>query len=138
MSNIKDGLRTLLLSQPTITAIVGAEGVYVNKAPQGKNPPYAIIDGVRTDPLGTLTETVGLRFKDTDIDCFAATEPVAQQLANAVSDFLKDYVGPAGPDDTINAVLWTDEDDDFVPDVEGGDQGRHLVTLDFNIQYTPN
>jgi len=59
-------------------------------------------------------------------------------LAKKVSVFLEDYTGAAGLDETIDAVLFNGESDDFEPPADGSDCGLYVVTLDFQIQYTPS
>lgn len=132
---ITTSLRTLLLSQVAITNRTGTR-IFVTKADQNTASPYIVITRISHDPLKALDGTTGLRFTDVDIDCCATDYPTAVAVADAVREFLKDYSGSAG-NETINAVLLNDEDDDFIIAGDGRDAGYHMVTLDFQIQHTP-
>lgn len=137
---IEIGLRQLLLSESSITSKLNQtnprlKGIYNDTVPQQAQPSYIVLTELRGDNLLALDGTGGLKFRDFDIDCKANTRVKAKALAKAVSDFLENYTGSAG-DDTINAVLWNDETDEFEPDEQGSDGGVFVTTLDFTIQYT--
>lgn len=140
---IKDGLRTLLSGQASITSLVPAQVMkngatvnrfFVDKIAQGIIPPYIVISRTRVDPRKTLGTTTGIVESEIDVDCFADTEPLAEAISAAVSSFLKDYTGPAGVLDTIRAVEWDDTNDFQNPEV-GQDVWRHAVTLTFTIHH---
>ena len=84
----------------------------------------------------SLDGTSELRFIDFDIDCKSRTSARVGTLATAVRTFLADYTGAAG-DQTIDAVLFGGESDDFEQPADGSDKGLYVTTLDFNIQYKP-
>ena len=140
---IKSGLRTLLLAEATITALcpaqtlkgVSRDSIFVDKAAQGAKPPFIIISRIGSDPLLALDGTYGMRSTEIDIDCYEATGPEAESLATAVSNYLDDYSGAAGGSDTIDAVLLDDTNDFLVPEEDGKDNIRHVVTLSFTIQH---
>lgn len=137
---IKDGIRTLLLAQSSITTLAPAQtvggksysAVFVDKVKQGIKPPYIVISRVSADEHGTLTNTTGIKQTEIDIDCFEYTEPLAEALATAVSDYFKDYSGAAGGD-TIDAVHWVNTQDFENQEENGADQWRHAVTLTFDV-----
>jgi hypothetical protein len=142
---LKDGLRTLLLAQGGITALCPAQtasngasipAIFVGKVKQGMKTPFICISRIRHDPLKTLANTTGMAESEIDIDCFANTEPKAEAIAKAVSDFLKDYSGAAGGSDTIDAVWWDDTNEFENQEDAGPDVWRHAVTLTFTIHHT--
>lgn len=140
---IKTGLRTLLLAQSSITTLAPAQtirgvsvpAVFVNKVPQGFVPPYLRITRIRHDPLKALDGTTGMAESEIDIDCYESTEPEAEALAKAVSDYLKDYSGAAGGSDTIDAVYWDDVGEFEVKAPGATDEFYQVVTLTFTIHH---
>lgn len=140
---IKDGLRTLMLAESTITALCPAQtlkglslsAVFVDKAEQGAKPPFIIISRIGSDPMLALDGTYGMKSTEIDIDCYEATPTKAEALATAVSTYLDDYTGAAGGSDTIDAVMLEDTNDFLVPEEDGKDNLRHVVTLSFTIQH---
>lgn len=138
---LKDGLRTLLLAQSSITTLCPAQthdrrsldAIFVDKIYQGFKPPYIVISRIGFDALRTLGSTTGMRKTEIDIDCFAYTEPLAEALSVAVSDYFKDYSGAAGSSDTVDSVEWMDINDFQNPEDDGGDVWRHAVTLTFSV-----
>ena len=141
---IETGLRTLLLSQSTITSIVpqqNVEGINVpgvfNESPiQGFRPPYILISKISVDPWLHLGASSGTHATDFDFDCYALTHPLAIQMAAAVKAFLEDYTGLAGADNTIKAVLWQGGRYDRVFEDQGRDVREHIESLSFTIQHT--
>lgn len=140
---IKDGLRTLLLTQSSITTLCPAQtiqgisysGIFVDKVKQGFKPPYVLISRIGHDPFKSLDGTSGLAATEIDIDCVEYTEPEAEALADAVKAYLKDYTGAAGASDTIDAVLLDDINDFQACETDGKDLWRFAVTLSFTIQH---
>lgn len=140
---IETGLRQLLLAQPVITGIAQpqrlASGTYpaiFNEHPvQGFIPPFVIIAQTSLDPLKALDGTYGLRFTDIDIDSYSRSYDEALRLAGVIEDFLKDYRGTAGNEDTIRAVLFEGKRYDEIFEAQGSDQRQHIVSLSFQIQH---
>jgi len=134
---MQKGLRTLLLAQSSITNVVGAAGVYSQRAPQNASPPFIVLHKMSTEENKTLTGVTGsTRFMDFDIDCKATRYGSAQDLAIIVRDFIKDYTGTAGGE-TVSAVLLNGEAEDYEPPSDGSDIGLHVVTVDASIQWVP-
>ena len=137
---IKDGLRSLLLAQSSITSLCPAQvigkktvnAIFVDTIYQGIKPPYITVSRTGSNPRGSLDGTTGIKESEIDVDCFADTETLAEALSVSVSNALKDYTGVAGVNDTIDAVDWNDTNDFQNPEV-GQDLWRHAVTLSFTI-----
>lgn len=141
--SIKTGLRTLLLAESTVTALCPSQtikgasrgSIFVRKAEQGAKPPFIIITRIDNDPLLALDGTYGMESSEVDIDCYEYTDVKAEALADAVSDYLDDFSGAAGGSDTIDAVLLESRNDFEVPEDDGSDRVRYVVTLSFTIQH---
>jgi len=134
---MKTGLQKLFKTTNAITSIV-SDRVYVTRLPQSadENLDHILITQMTSDENNSLDGTSELRFIDFDVDCKSRTSTRADILSKAVRAFLKDYTGAAG-DQTIDAVLFTGESDDFEQPVDGSDGGLYVTTLDFQIQYKP-
>ena len=134
---MKTGLRKLLITTNSIKSIV-RDRVYITRAPQNADTDeeHIVITQLTSNEHNSLDGTSELRFLDFDIDCKATTAAKADTLSKAVRAFLKDYTGAAG-DQTIEAVLFTDETDSFEEPISASDKGLYVTTLDFQIQYVP-
>lgn len=138
---IETGLRTLLLEQDGITAIAGAQVVenvrferIFNEWPaQGVEPPFIVVRQTEFDPMEALDGTYGLQATDFEIDCYSRDFSEAARLADQVSEYLKDYSGPAGPSDVIKSVNWTMKRTNPLVEDAGGDLRSHIITLGFHI-----
>lgn len=139
---IETGLRTLLINEASITTLVASQsvrgstcpGVFVEHPVRGFQLPYILIHQVGIDPMVCLDGTTGMESYEIDIDCYAVEAHDAIAIGNAVSDYLKDYTGAAGADDTINAVIWQGKRMDVIQEGEGRDVQYHIVSLSFQIQ----
>jgi len=130
------GILALLTATSSVSTLVGSR-VYVNKAPQKAVLPYVILTQLNSEEYPTLDGlTSVLRTVTIDADCKGRTFPEVQSLAEAVKALLKDYSGAAGTY-TVGAVLYNGEVHDFEPPSDGSDNGNHVITLDFDIQYNP-
>ena len=140
---IETSLRTLLLAQSSITALVPAQtvggvsfsGIFLDHNAEGFVAPFVLLTMVDHDPLKRLDGTSnGLAFTDFDIDCYCSNRPAAIALAAAVNSFLKDYTGAADTD-TIDAVLFQSMRDDVVFLGDGRDQRHYVRSLSYQIQH---
>lgn len=140
---IKNGIRQLLLAQPGITALCPAQtvnsesvpAVFVETVRQGVKSPHIVISRTGSDARVAMDGTYGMASTEIDIDCFAATATKAEAIAKAVSDVFKDYSGPAGTSDAIDAVLWDSTNDFENSEQNGNDQWRYAVTLGFTVHH---
>jgi len=133
---IVDGLRTWLIAQPAVAALVGIR-VYPNYAPQTAPRPFVKFKREHEDKLNALDGTGG--FGDTasavfDLECIADTPAAATALANAIGSAIKNHTGAMG-NVTCEAVIIEDEYDGFIKPTDGSDSGRHVTTLEFTIFY---
>lgn len=141
---IETGLRTLLLGQTGITSLVPAQtvgsvnypGIFNEDPAQGFVPPFILISQTDFDAYLRLDNTIGTKATDFDIDCYSYSFPASLTIAKAVSDFLMDFTGAAGPLDTIRAVLWEGKRSDKLFDNQGNDTRQRIVSLSFKIQHS--
>lgn len=130
---ILPSLRTLFLSTTNISPLV--DDIHIGFVEQPDVIPYILLTTVESEFNLRLDGTGGLIFTDVDIDCKAATYAKAQTIADAVKDYFQDFAGTAGTD-TVKAVLLNGERADYEPGVDKSDSGKHVVTLDFNVQWS--
>lgn len=143
---IDEGLRTLLLAQAGITALAPAQtvglvsipAVFVDAAVQGVLPPYVLITITGGDPLVTLDSTYHetLRQYEIDIDSFSYDKTAANTLNKTIRQFLDDYTGAAGSNDTIKSVYFDSEVGGFDFPNEGDDKKAFFVTTSYQMMVT--
>lgn len=132
---IATNLRTLLLAQSAITdELASTTACYTDKTDQNKPLPYLVITQITEDPMKTLGTTTGLRKVEFDIDCVASSRPGADDVADAVETFIKDYTGAASTN-TARAVLLNDRAHDAIPIGQGTENYKFVTTLSIEVQY---
>jgi len=139
---IEAGLRTLLLAQSSITALVPTqtvrdntvEAIVVDAPPQALELPYIVINQVAEDGMLCLDGTYGMQSTEVEIDCTASTPAKAQAIAAAVRTFLDDYTGTAGSS-TIDAVLYLGRAFTRVQRTDGRDVRDCIVSLSYQVQH---
>lgn len=137
---IKDGLRTLLLAQSSITTLAPAQtinrqsisAIFVDAVMQGFVPPYIMIERTSYTPLRFINTTTAAGTSEIEIDCYERTEPLAEALALAVATYIKDFSGTAGSA-TIHRVNWTGSMNFRTEEIDGSDTRRHIATLNLSI-----
>lgn len=135
---MKGDLRTLLLSQSSITSIVGTSGVFVTDAKQGAPLPYAVISQTDSDEFNTLDAPSGsFRSLEIEIESKGRTAEEADRLSETIRGFLKDYSGAAGTQ-VIDAVIVEGQFESKERPVNGSDQKTFVVTLELTVQYHPS
>lgn len=138
---IESGLRTLLLTQSSITTLVPSQvvegttyyGIFNEYPEEGFKLPFILISQVSFDPYVTLDGTAGMGSYEIDIDCYANKYSTALAIADAVTEFLKDYSGSAGSN-TINAVIWLGKRHDRIFEGQGRKVIQNIVSLSYQIQ----
>lgn len=133
---ICEGLRTLLLAQSTVTDVVGTSGIYVTTARQTTSLPYIVLDRVGDEKYTALDGYQSARHAEVDIECWHKTPGQAAALAKIVSDYLDDFSGATGGDETILSSHHIDDNDTF-DTPQSGEEIREFVTiLNFEFHYT--
>lgn len=129
---VDEELRTVLLTDTAITAIVGTTGIYVDHAGQEDLSAYIVIGQQGHDPLGNLTETTGVGITQLDVDCLSKSRTQVRTLAKAVIAKFKDFAGTSGGV-TFSAVNWTDEGSDMKQAADGSTEHHFVLTESFNV-----
>ena len=143
---IDHGLRTLLLAQAGIAALVPAQTInrntvypiFCNGPMQGVVPPFVVIKAGGGDPMLTL-EAFNETLKEAEIEVrsYGNTQVDAETLHKTIRQFLDDYVGAAGASDTIQAVVgWTEPVTGYDIQVEGLDSRFWWTETTYTIQYS--
>jgi len=132
---LKSALRTLLLSAPNVTDLVG-DGVYITAVASRPSYPYLLLTQTSADEWETLTDNGGTRRVEFDIDAKARTAGEAERLIRRVRQFLRNYTGPAGPE-SVQAVEISGEASDHEPPTDGREFGVFVDTIDVAITYSP-
>lgn len=132
---IGSDLRTLMLAQSSITdELDSTTACYTDKTDQNKGMPYLVLTQLNEDPLKMFSGTTGLRSAEFDIDCVATARPTADDVADAVEAYIKDYSGAAGGS-TVRAVLLNDRAYDCIPIGQGTENHKFVTTLNIQVQY---
>jgi hypothetical protein len=133
---ILDGLRTWMLAQASIAALVGTK-VWTTEAPARSALPHILITKTGGDKYEAMDGTGGhgdLAEAEFDIECKATNPKAAETIANTVSAALKDYTGAMG-DVTCAAAHEGDDFQDYEKPIDGNDAGRFVSTLEYTIQF---
>lgn len=138
---IETGLRTLLLSQGSIASLVATrpiqqtnfKGIFCEYGEQGFAPPFILIHLIDHDPMVTSGGTSGMGKSEIDIDCHANSVVEALKMADAVADYMKDFVGYAGATDYIDAVLWEGKRIDNIRPGDATNTIQYVASQSFTI-----
>lgn len=133
MADVATNLRSFLLATPAITDIV-ADRVHQSRVPQ--DSPFPHIWFGRTGSEGDQCMDAGSRrplFQTFALECAATDLDKSQELADAVWDTLSDYRGTFG-DMTAQGVFVEDQNDDYEPYYQQGDEGVFAAYLQIRIR----
>lgn len=143
---ITAAIRSWLLTQAPVTAIVGTNGVFVDDVPQGttpSTPKYLIITRIDDDENITLDggnlPPNGLFTAEVDIDAKANTRGDASTLGDAVNPLFRNFSGSLGGGlETVQAVEKIGDTDAKDADpLFAGDQSFFRRTLSYRVYYRP-
>lgn len=132
---ICEGLRTLLLTQSSVTDLVSTR-IYVTAAKQGIDQPYIVIDRVDNEKYKGLSGYLSTQRAEVDIECWASTPSAAASLAKVVSDYLDDFSGATGGAETILASHQVGDTDNYEPPKTGSDITEFVTILNYEFDYT--
>ncbi len=88
MRDIRPALRTFLLADPTVSALVGGSRIHHIRLPQDQVEPSVVYIKISEFGDYNLAQDSGLGHVRMQIDAWAQTSDAATQLANAVYDRL--------------------------------------------------
>lgn len=131
---IDEQIRTYLLTITGVTDIVGASGVFVERATQGTAPPYVVVTQDSGNPEHHAGGRSGINRAGVDVVCYAATAVKAGTLADAVETALTAKQTPMGTA-TVRSCLCEGKRRSSDNPQQGDQTGFPSVTLSFDLFY---
>lgn len=131
MSDIGSGIRTLLVAQPSITALI-SDRVWPDVLPQDAVFPAATYQIIAIEHLGKLTGPTGLVTTTLQIDAWAKTRLAANEVANEIRSELNRFRGIAGAE-TVRDIFADTGRTDYEPPEDGSDNGLYRLSRDYRI-----
>jgi hypothetical protein len=128
MNDIRPGLRSFLLADPLIAAMIVSR-IFPVVLPQGQREPSIVY--TRVSGLGdhTMQGASGLSRPRFQIDAWAVTQDDAAALASLVKDRIDGYRGLMGAV-PVQGVFFADEREDYQSDID-----MHRMSRDYLIWY---
>jgi hypothetical protein len=139
--SIGEALLQLLLATPELTALVG-DRIYPGEVPQKPerpNPLYPCIvyHEISGDSLKHLSGVTGFADSRLQFDCHGLRSHEASQVRQVLRLKLQPYRGMAGPLFISNVEVDTGgRRDEYVPPIDGSDDGRYIKQIDFMVQHS--
>lgn len=137
---IEDNIRTYLLTQSPITALVGTDSagsparIFAVDRRQGITADSIIYERLGTERDPMLASAQGAAEALLEFDCVSPTYAGAKALGNALRGELDGFRGAMG-DATIHWCSLDDESDDYDPPADGSARGQFHQLLTFRVQY---
>jgi hypothetical protein len=132
MKDIRPALRSLLLSDPTVSGLVGGVRIHSTVLPQGQRLAsivYTRISGVFPFELDA---SAGIVQNLMQVDSIAISSDEANNLANAAHDVLSGFKGEVNT--VIIQGIWQTNERDLFDSVTG----MHRVSRDYSIWFVEN
>jgi hypothetical protein len=108
-----------LRSDEAIAALLGAK-IYPGVASQGATPPYAVYKTIGTNAWRSADGPTGMRNLRLQLNVWAMTEALADQVADAISGKMDGYTGTIGTTSVQDIVLEDETDEcEESPEYEG-------------------
>ena len=137
MTAIGEDIRTWLLTDSSITAMVGstaaAARIHQNKAPQNESTPYIWYGRATTNNEDAIDDPAGTLPFSQIFDIEAISDDIDEALD--LADLLKAKHLARGTLGTgsVQGVFVTDHADDYIPRGDNSDDGRHVAALQFEF-----
>lgn len=133
MNDIRPALRTFLLADAAVSALVGGSRIHYSRLPQGQVEPSVVYNRVSELPNYTMSGDAHLLGTRMQFDSWAQTAGASDQLARAVHDRLSgakgEMQGDAGPI-LVGGVFSFIARDDF-----DAVANMHRVSRDYVVWY---
>lgn len=94
MNDLRLALRALLLGDATVSALVGGVRVHPIRLPQGQQNPSIVLNRVTESGHYVMSGSAGMAQARFQVDSWALTSQLANELGNAAYDALSGYRGP--------------------------------------------
>jgi hypothetical protein len=133
MSDIAEQLRTWLLTDNSLKALVGAEGVHQNVLPEDVHDPAVWFSRARVEHEDVIDQAAGAGpFRETfDVEVIGLDVDQVEDAAEILR--LKHcYRGTFGTG-TVQGIFVRDHKDDYIPRGVLADDGSNVAALEFEI-----
>ena len=132
-TDIKVGFRTYLLTQATVTTLVGSR-IYFGNLPQNPEYPCVFLTRIGAQRWNHLGGECGVVQGIIQTDVLADDAIEANAVAEAIRQVVHGYSGAMGSETVQSAMLETDFEG-FDPPVDGGEGFRARVAQQYQITY---
>ena len=131
----RDELRTWLLADSVIPTIVGPNGVFSGRPGQTASRPYIVFNVISQTEGMLLAQADGNQDLRVQVDCWADSETIAENLKAAVRNRMHGYRGLWGARKIQFSVIAAAYDDLARP-ADATDDTPYRRTLDFAVATT--
>lgn len=139
-TTFQEDFRTLILGTTTVSGKVATSNCHYNKVPQEISPDTGHIwfqPSSEEDEM-CFDGASGLRPVRVAVECIVANNPSATiALGEAVRDRLHGFKGTFGSTSRRALGIFVEnQDDDYIPRLEGSDDGTDVIALDVLVMHT--
>lgn len=131
---IDEQIRSYLLSQSSVTSIVGNDGVFAVRAMQEKDAPYVVVEQTGGSPEQHAAGNSGLHQANVDIRCHHKTDALAGQLAEIIEPLVAGVQITMGTANVRVATLFNKARNTSNPR-QGNQAGFPIVELSIEVFY---
>ena len=132
--SMKAGIRTYLLADSTIkNALATVTAVYSFPAPMGAAMPYLLLSRVSGGIQNTLNAVVGIYIETWQVDVYASTDAVAENIRDKVIKRMNTADRVAMGEYWVYSASLTGATDNSELEMDGGESAIIRHTLDFEI-----
>ena len=126
--SITQDVRTYLLTQSTVTALVGTR-IYYDHLPQRATLPALVVNLITSVSQREVDAASGTARARVQVDCYAATYAASASLGELVRKVTEQYTGTMGSTTVDRAHVETVTELDDGP-TDGSDAYRYIRSLD--------
>jgi hypothetical protein len=130
---IRADLRTYLLAQSSITTLIG-QRLYLSRIPLPGTYPCVSYRRVSGGHFHDLQGSRGYCEAAIEIEVWSDDSEEVESVGDAIRQKLQGFVGTMGST-TVKRVTLDDEQDSFLPPIEGSDTGVHRTTFRYTIGF---
>lgn len=133
VTNFKGALRTYLLADATIAALIGLK-FYSPAAPQGTAAPYSTFQKIDKNTIDNLAGFQSVVEERWQIDAYGADGDNAEAIAKAIFNRLHMKIYESWSGYKIHFSRYDSENDLSELEIEGGEKQVHRIQQDFLIK----
>lgn len=131
--SIKTPLYNKLVADPALNALVD-DRVYRKIAPENPTLPYVTYFSVDRPRIHLIRYSTDIVQERVQVDCWAATDGAAQNVADAIREELDGFVGNMGGTRVLGCTH-VDESDTMEAPLAASETPIHRVRQDYMISY---